>query len=125
MAGLHVKQPMFYPRDWDLAFYGILQMHCVHFTQSMFYILEWGGFGGIPYFIKMDSLHVKQLMCHRLNWEWYNTTACNEVAPMFKGCKTAAVVEQYYAQAVCSRNGWDAGLITHMHWSEDLVNPLS
>jgi hypothetical protein len=44
---------------------------------------------------------------------------------MFKGCKTAAVVEQY-AQAVCSRNGWDAGLITpHMHQSEDLVNPLS
>ena len=30
---------------------------------------------------------------------------------MFKGCKTAAVVEQY-ARAVCSRNGWDAGLIT-------------
>jgi hypothetical protein len=30
---------------------------------------------------------------------------------MFKRCKTAAVVEQY-ARAVCSRNGWDAGLIT-------------
>ena len=30
---------------------------------------------------------------------------------MLKGCKTAAVVEQY-AQVVCSRNGWDAGLIT-------------
>jgi hypothetical protein len=30
---------------------------------------------------------------------------------MFKGCKTAVVVEQY-AQVVCSRNGWDAGLIT-------------
>jgi hypothetical protein len=29
----------------------------------------------------------------------------------FKGCKTAAVVEQY-ARAVCSRNGWDAGLMT-------------
>jgi hypothetical protein len=23
MAGSHVKRPMFYPRDWDLAFYGI------------------------------------------------------------------------------------------------------
>jgi hypothetical protein len=41
MAGLHVKQPMFYPHDWDLAFYGILQMHGVHFKQPMFYILEW------------------------------------------------------------------------------------
>jgi hypothetical protein len=30
---------------------------------------------------------------------------------MFKGYETAAVVEQY-AQAVCSRNGWDVGLIT-------------
>jgi hypothetical protein len=25
----------------DLAFYGILQMHSVHFKQPMFYILEW------------------------------------------------------------------------------------
>jgi hypothetical protein len=41
MAGLHIKQPMFYPHDWDLAFYGILQMHSVHFKQPMFYILEW------------------------------------------------------------------------------------
>jgi hypothetical protein len=41
MAGLHVKRPMFYPRDWDLAFYGILHMHGVHFKQPMFYILEW------------------------------------------------------------------------------------
>jgi hypothetical protein len=30
---------------------------------------------------------------------------------MFKGCETAVVVEQY-ARVVCSRNGWDAGLIT-------------
>jgi hypothetical protein len=30
---------------------------------------------------------------------------------MFKGCETAAVVEQD-ARAVCSRNAWDAGLIT-------------
>jgi hypothetical protein len=29
----------------------------------------------------------------------------------YKGCETVAVVEQY-ARAVCSRNGWDAGLIT-------------
>jgi hypothetical protein len=38
------------------------------------------GFGGIPYFIKMDSLHVKQLMLHPLDWEWvlYN--------PSLKGC---------------------------------------
>jgi hypothetical protein len=41
MTGLHVKQLMFYPRDWDLAFYGILQMHGLHFKQPMFYILEW------------------------------------------------------------------------------------
>jgi hypothetical protein len=40
MAGLHVKWPMFYPRDWDLAFYGILQMYSVHFKQPMFYISE-------------------------------------------------------------------------------------
>jgi hypothetical protein len=32
---------MFYPRNLDLAFYGILQMHSVHFKQPMFYILEW------------------------------------------------------------------------------------
>jgi hypothetical protein len=25
----------------------------------------------------------------------YNTTTCNEVAHMFKGCETVAVVEQY------------------------------
>jgi hypothetical protein len=30
---------------------------------------------------------------------------------MFKGCEPAMVVE-LYAQAVCSRMGWDAGLIT-------------
>jgi hypothetical protein len=41
MANLHVKRPMFYPRNLDLAFYGILQMHGVHFKQPMFYILEW------------------------------------------------------------------------------------
>jgi hypothetical protein len=41
MAGSHVKQPIFYPHDWDFAFYCILQMHSVHFKQSMFYILEW------------------------------------------------------------------------------------
>jgi hypothetical protein len=41
MAGLHVKRPMFYPRNLDLAFYGILQMHSVHFKQPMFYILDW------------------------------------------------------------------------------------
>jgi hypothetical protein len=29
---------------------------------------------------------------------------------MFKGCETVVVVEQY-ARAVCSRNGWDTGLI--------------
>jgi hypothetical protein len=52
-----------------------------------------------------------------------NTTTRNEVACMFKGCETAAVVEQY-ARAVCSRNGWDAGLITPLHQTEDLVNPL-
>jgi hypothetical protein len=38
MAGSHVKRPMFYPHDSDLAFYG---MHSVHFKQPMFYILEW------------------------------------------------------------------------------------
>jgi hypothetical protein len=27
------------------------------------------GFGGIPYLIKMDSLHVKQLMFYPLDWE--------------------------------------------------------
>jgi hypothetical protein len=30
---------------------------------------------------------------------------------MINRCKTVVVVEQY-AQAVCSRNGWDVGLIT-------------
>jgi hypothetical protein len=30
---------------------------------------------------------------------------------MFKRCKPAMVME-LYAQAVCSRMGWDAGLIT-------------
>ena len=40
MAGSHVKQQMF-SHNLDLAFYGILQMHGVHFKQPMFYILEW------------------------------------------------------------------------------------
>jgi hypothetical protein len=31
---------------------------------------------------------------------------------MFKGCETVAVVEQYAQVVSCSRNGWDAGLIT-------------
>jgi hypothetical protein len=59
----------------------------------------------------MDSLHVKQLMFHPLDleWVWYNHL--QEDACMFKGCKLAMVVE-LYAQAVCSRKGWDAGLIT-------------
>jgi hypothetical protein len=30
---------------------------------------------------------------------------------MFRGCVTVTVVE-LYARAVCSRMGWDAGLIT-------------
>jgi hypothetical protein len=30
---------------------------------------------------------------------------------MFRGCKTAMVVE-LYVQVVCSRMGWDGGLIT-------------
>jgi hypothetical protein len=30
---------------------------------------------------------------------------------MFKGCETVAVVE-LHARVVCSRNDWDAGLIT-------------
>jgi hypothetical protein len=54
MAGLHVKQLMFYPHDWDLAFYSILQMYGVHFKQPaqphLFYISEWG-LGFIPHFI--------------------------------------------------------------------------
>jgi hypothetical protein len=41
VAGSHVKQPMFYPCNLDLAFYGILQMHSVQFKQPIFYILEW------------------------------------------------------------------------------------
>ncbi len=41
IASLHVKQLMFYPHDWDLAFYSIFQMYGVHFKQPMFYILEW------------------------------------------------------------------------------------
>jgi hypothetical protein len=48
-------------------------------------------------------------MFHPLDWEWLLYNCLQKVAHMFKGCKTAAVVEQY-AQAVCSRNGWDAGL---------------
>jgi hypothetical protein len=69
------------------------------------------GFGGIPYFIKMDSSHVKRLMFHPLDWEWVLYNRSLEGCSYVKGCKTAVVVEQY-ARAVCSRNGWDAGLIT-------------
>jgi hypothetical protein len=61
---------MFYPHDWDLALYGILLMHCVHFKQPVNVLYFGMGFGGIPYFMKMDSLHVKQLMFHPLDWEW-------------------------------------------------------
>jgi hypothetical protein len=49
MASLHVKPPMFYPRDWDLAFYSILLMYSVHFKQPVLYIGM--GLGVIPYFI--------------------------------------------------------------------------
>jgi hypothetical protein len=62
------------------------------------------GFGGIPYFTKMDSLHVKQRM-------GIIQLLAKRLLICYKGCETAAVVEQY-AQVVCSRNGWDAGLIT-------------
>jgi hypothetical protein len=41
MAGLHVKQMMFYQPDWDLAFYNLLQMDGVHFKQPMFYPFDW------------------------------------------------------------------------------------
>jgi hypothetical protein len=58
------------------------------------------GFGDIPYFRKMDSLHVKQLMFHPLDWEWVQCNHCNEVAHMFKGCETVVVVEQYAQEMV-------------------------
>jgi hypothetical protein len=55
------------------------------------------GFGGIPYFIKMDSLHVKQLMFHPLNWEWvlYNRS--------LKGCS-------YVIRGVRQRWWWSSML---------------
>jgi hypothetical protein len=49
MAGLHIKWPMFYLRDWDLAFYGILQMHGVHFKQCFIF---WNGFWWYTIFYK-------------------------------------------------------------------------
>jgi hypothetical protein len=49
MAGSHVKRPMFYPHDWDLAFYGILQMHSVHFKQCFIF---WNGFWWYTIFYK-------------------------------------------------------------------------
>jgi hypothetical protein len=60
-ASLHIKGLMFYPRNWDMAFYGTLQMHTVHvhFKKPMLYSYFGMGFGCIPYFIKMDSLYVK------------------------------------------------------------------
>jgi hypothetical protein len=41
MASLHIKQPIFYPHDWDLAFYSILQMYSVQFKQPTLDISEW------------------------------------------------------------------------------------
>jgi hypothetical protein len=52
MAGLHIKQPMFYPHDWDLAFYGILRMHSVHFTLSSQCFIFWNGFWWYTIFYK-------------------------------------------------------------------------
>jgi hypothetical protein len=49
---------LWYFADALCAFYAV---NVLHFGM---------GFGGIPYFKKMDSLHVKQLICHPLNWEW-------------------------------------------------------
>jgi hypothetical protein len=51
MAGLHVKRPMFYPRDWDLAFHGILHMHGVRFLSSQCFIF-WNGFWWYTIFYK-------------------------------------------------------------------------
>jgi hypothetical protein len=52
MAGLHVKQQMFYPHDWDLAFYSILQMYgSVHFKQPANVLYIGMGLGVIPHFI--------------------------------------------------------------------------
>jgi hypothetical protein len=43
----------------------------------------------------MDSLHVEQLMFHPLDWEWVLYNCSLEGCLYVKGCKTAAVVEQY------------------------------
>ena len=74
-------------------------MHSVHFKQPN--VLYFGmGFGGIPYFIKMDSLHVMQLMFHPLNWEWvlYNNS--------LKGCS-------YVIRGVRQRRWW-SGMLSGM-----------
>jgi hypothetical protein len=42
-------------------------LHC-SFPPNVLYFGM--GFGGIPYFIKMDISHVKRLMFHPLDWEW-------------------------------------------------------
>jgi hypothetical protein len=41
---------------------------CAFLAANVLYVGM--GFGGIPYFKKMDSLHVEQLMFHPLDWEW-------------------------------------------------------
>jgi hypothetical protein len=67
------------------------------------------GFGGIPYFIKMDGSHVKRLMFHPLDWEWvlYNC--------LLKGCSYvirgvrqqwwwSSMLEQYAQEMVGMRD---------------------
>jgi hypothetical protein len=50
MAGLHVKQLMFYPCDWDLEFYGICRcMVCILSSQCFIF---WNGFWWYTIFYK-------------------------------------------------------------------------
>jgi hypothetical protein len=42
-------------------------MVCILSSQCFIF---WNGFWWYTIFIKMDSLHVEQLMFHPLNWEW-------------------------------------------------------
>jgi hypothetical protein len=47
MAGLHVKQPMFYPRDWDGILWYFADAQCAFSAVNVLYFGM--GFGGIPY----------------------------------------------------------------------------
>jgi hypothetical protein len=79
------------------------------------------GFGGIPYFIKMDSLHVKQLMFHPLDWEWvlYNCSLKGS-SYVIRGARQrwwrSSMLERYAQEMVGISRMWHFPDLRNREW---------